>query len=65
MQMATISDLPARLAGESDKTYWRRASAFLRGDDIRSKGDLRGWASCIFHLNREPEKNAQGVLGQG
>lgn len=61
----TIADLPKRLPGESDKIYWKRAGAWVRGDDIRTKGDLSGWATCIFHLNREPEKNAQGVLGQG
>lgn len=53
MQLATVSDLPARKPGEPDKVYWRRASAWVRGDDIRSKGDMRGWASCIFHLSNE------------
>lgn len=53
MQTLTLTDLPKRLAGETDKVYWRRAGAWVRGDDVRSKGDLRGWATCIFHLSNE------------
>lgn len=47
------SDIPDRRPDESDLQYDKRVCAFLRGDDVRSKGDLGGWATCIFHLSHE------------
>jgi len=53
-QAATLTNLPERLPGESDKAYWRRCERVLCGEDIRSKVDLRDWTGSMpFHLNHE------------
>jgi len=55
-QQPTITDLPERLPGETDKVYWKRVEAGLAGENIRSKADLRDWTGSLpFHLNREPK----------
>jgi len=41
--------------GESDEAYYLRLAAFISGDDVRTKTDLRGYKSCDFHLDREYE----------
>ncbi len=39
--------------GESDEARYIRIAAFLCGDDIRSKDDLRDWTgSPPFHLDK-------------
>ena len=46
--------MPERASGESEQAYLRRLSAWLVGDDVRSKDDLKEWAgSPPFHINRE------------
>lgn len=53
-QAPTITNLPDRKEGETDKAYERRIAAFLSGGDVRSKVDNREWTgSPPFHLNRE------------
>jgi len=53
-QAPTITDLPPRLPGEDDKTYWWRMARWFVHGDARSKVDLREWTgSYPFHLNRE------------
>ena len=56
-QAPTTCKLPARRAGESDRSYFRKVSAFLFGEDVRTKTDLCDWTGSLpFHLNRESEK---------
>lgn len=52
-QKPTVTDLPPKREGESDKDYEHRLMASLYGDDIRSKGDLRDWKSADFSLASE------------
>ena len=54
MQLPTTLDIPQPREGESPAAYDRRLSAFVRGDDVRSKVDLREWTGSMpFHLNKE------------
>lgn len=50
-QAPTMVSLPERLEGESDKSYQRRLAAHIRGDDVRSKGDLREFKTADFSLD--------------
>lgn len=44
-----------RRPDETEDGYYIRVAAWLSGDDVRSKADLRDWTgSSTFHLNREP-----------
>jgi hypothetical protein len=44
-----------RMPGESDRAYQDRVVAWISGDDVRTKTDLRDWTGSLpFHLNREP-----------
>lgn len=53
-QAPTLTDVPEQKPGESNKAYSRRLSAFLAGDDVRSKMDDREWTgSPPFHLSRD------------
>ncbi len=54
MQEPTGHELPPRLVGETDRDYERRLSWWFLGEHVRVKGDLRDWATGIFHLSREP-----------
>ena len=46
-----------RIPGESSKSHYHRVMAFIRGDDVRSRTDLRDWTgSPPFHLDRYPPK---------
>jgi hypothetical protein len=53
-QSPTTLDLPKQAPGESDRDYERRLMAFIRGDDIRTVTDLRGYKSADFSLSVEP-----------
>lgn len=45
---------PQPIQGESEIAYKRRLSAFLRGDDVTSKVDLKEWTGCPpFHVAQE------------
>jgi len=52
-QAPTITDFPERRSGESDRDYHRRVMAWITGEDVRTKTDLRDFKTCDFHLNRE------------
>lgn len=52
-QAPTITDIPPRMPGESDRDYEKRLAAFLAGDDVRTRTDLRGWKTCDFSLVRD------------
>lgn len=57
-QQATITALPDRKPGESDNAYARRLAAFIRGEDVRSKGDNREFTGSLpFHLSRDHESD--------
>lgn len=47
-QKPTTTSLPPRQKGESERDYEKRIVAFLHGDDIRTKGDLKDWKSADF-----------------
>ena len=50
----TMKDFPQQLPGESDKAFAKRVFAFVNGDDIRTKTDLRGWTGSFpFHLDND------------
>lgn len=52
-QKPTVTDLPAQLPGESDRAYNKRVMAFLHGEDVRTRTDLRDWTGSFpFHLDR-------------
>lgn len=51
-QKPTITNLPPRLPRETDLAYERRIAAFLCGDNVRSKADLREFKTADFHLDR-------------
>lgn len=53
-QKPTITELPPRFIYESDAKYDSRIAAWLRGDDVRVKTDLKDFKSCDFTL--APEK---------
>ncbi len=54
-QPPTITDLPTQKDGESDDAYEKRLNAFISGDDIRTKTDLRDWTGSFpFHLDGMP-----------
>jgi hypothetical protein len=53
-QKITITTQLAQRPGESDKDHEKRVAAFLRGDDVRSKGDLKDWKTADFTF--APEK---------
>jgi len=54
MQEPTFTDLPKREPGETAEAYWHRIAAWLAGEDVHSKVDLREWTGSLpFHLNRE------------
>jgi hypothetical protein len=51
-QQPTVTDMPKRLPGEDDNAYMKRCLAFLNGDDIRTKTDLKDWTGCPpMHLD--------------
>lgn len=51
-QAPTITRTPAQMPGESEKAYMKRLMAFIRGDDVRTKVDLREWTGAPpFHLD--------------
>ncbi len=53
-QQPTIMELPQQQPGESDKAYEKRFMAFVNGEDIRSKTDLRSWTGSFpFHLDND------------
>ncbi|WP_162918509.1 hypothetical protein [Taklimakanibacter deserti] len=54
-QRPTITTQLEKRPGESDKDHERRVAAFIRGDDVRVKTDLKDWKSCDFTL--APEKS--------
>lgn len=54
MQRPTVTDLPERRPRESDREYYDRVQAWLNGEDVRVKTDLKDWKSCNFHLDRSP-----------
>lgn len=43
----------AQRPGESDKDHARRVAAFIRGDDVRVKTDLKDWKTCDFTMAPE------------
>lgn len=55
-QAPTITDLPDRLPGETEKAYWRRVErCLIDGADVPRGDDLGGWTGSMpFHINREP-----------
>lgn len=53
-QAPTLTDIPPPLPGESDAAYNKRLAAFLAGEDVRTKTDLRGFKTCDFSLDRSP-----------
>lgn len=54
-QQPTVVELPPQLEGESDKAYEKRLMAFLVGEDVRTKTDLRDWTGSLpFHLDKLP-----------
>jgi hypothetical protein len=54
-QKPTLTGLPPRAPDEGDDAYNRRVAAFLRGDDIGTKTDLRSFKTCDFTLAPERE----------
>ena len=39
--------------GENDDAYYRRAAAWIAGEDVRTKTDLKDWTgSYPFHLDK-------------
>lgn len=53
-QPPTITTIPERRAGESDRDYERRFLAWVNGDDVRTKTDLRDWTgSGPMHLDND------------
>lgn len=54
-QQPTITRTPKQMPGESDKAYEKRLMAWISGDDVRTRTDLRDWTgSGPMHLNKEP-----------
>jgi hypothetical protein len=54
-QQPTLTSIPERMPGEGARDYERRLAAFLAGEDVRTRTDLRDWTGSLpFHLNREP-----------
>ena len=52
-QNANIT-LPKRIKGESWEDFSKRVERWRRGDDVRTKTDLKDWTgSPPFHLNKE------------
>lgn len=48
--------LPKKAPGESWRDYEARIKAWGRGNDVRTKADLKDWTgSPPFHLNLEPD----------
>jgi hypothetical protein len=46
----------ARRTDETEGDHYLRVVAWLNGDDVRTKTDLRDWTGSMpFHLNREPQ----------
>ncbi len=53
-QQPTVVELPQQKPGESDRVYNKRVLAFIHGDDIRTKVDLRDWTGSLpFHLDND------------
>ena len=53
-QKSTIAQQLEQRPGESDAAWSKRVRAFINGDDVRVKTDLKDWKSCDFTL--APEK---------
>ena len=52
-QQPTVTELPKRLPNESDRAYEKRVMAFIHGEDVRTKTDLRDWTGSFpFHLDK-------------
>lgn len=47
--------VPKKLLGESYEAYNKRIAAWTRGEDVRSKVDLRDYKTCDFHMAPERE----------
>jgi len=53
-QPMTIIKALERRPGETDKAWAKRVAAYVAGEDVRSKDDMREWTgSPKFHLNKE------------
>jgi len=53
-QPPRYTQLPKQLPGESDKAYEKRVMAWISGDDVRSKDDLRDWCPGVtWHFIRD------------
>jgi hypothetical protein len=53
-QQPTFTDLPPKRENESDNDYNLRIAAWIAGEDVRVKTDLKDWTgSPTFHLNVE------------
>ena len=53
-QAPTTLRLPERGDTETFEEYSRKVRAWIRGDDVVTKTDLRGWTGSFpFHLNRD------------
>lgn len=61
-QAPTITDLPPKALGETDAAYNHRLASWLRGDDVRSKVDLREFKTADFHLDQSPMIRARPEL---
>jgi hypothetical protein len=47
-------NLPQKQDGESWEAFSQRVDRWRKGEDVRSKTDLRNWTGSLpFHLNRE------------
>jgi hypothetical protein len=54
-QKPTVLGPPEKMENESNQAYSQRFSAWLAGDDIRTKTDLRDWTGSLpFHLDKSP-----------
>lgn len=59
-QPPTFTDIPARLPGESDQDHCRRVEAWIAGEDVRTKTDLRDWTRSLpFHIDRSRDKTGR------
>lgn len=47
--------IPLKKPGETYQEYAVRLDVWRRGDDVRSKVDLREFKTATFHLNREDQ----------
>lgn len=50
-----MREMPKQRDGESDEDFDLRMMAYVFGDDIRSKTDLKDWTGSFpFHLDKSP-----------